>query len=173
MRTALGIIIAGVLGAAGCSKPDAPPPSAGGSAASASPPAAGNSTCPATGLWAECSLIYRLDRAGLSPAVDAGAKPEEKSLTGKPLVLKIGRAATLELFVYPDSNARIADAKKLDRAHLVTATAQQTIERERTLIESSNVIGLLTSLNSHQRERVSDAITAGAPQPDKPQLVKP
>ena len=99
--------------------------------------------------------------------------PVFASLTGKPLVLKIGRAATLELFVYPDSNGRIADAKKLDRTHLVSATAQQTIERERTLIESSNVIGLLTSLNSHQRERVSDAITAGPPQPDKPQLVKP
>ena len=55
----------------------------------------------------------------------------------------------------------------------MSATAQQTIERERTLIESSNVIGLLTSLNSHQRERVSDAIMAGAPQPEKPQLIKP
>jgi hypothetical protein len=43
----------------------------------------------------------------------------------------------------------------------------QTIKRERTLIESGNLIGLLTSINAHQRERVSDALMAGAPQPDK------
>jgi len=42
------------------------------------------------------------------------------------------------------------------------------MERERTLIESSNVIGLLTSLSSHQRERVSDALMAGPPQAKKP-----
>jgi hypothetical protein len=100
--------------------------------------------------------------------VDSSAKPAEKRLTGKPLVVTVGRGGTLELYIYADSAARVADGAKLDRAHLVNATAQQTIERERTLIESSNVIGLLTSLNGHQRERVSDALMAGPPQPKKP-----
>ena len=154
---------------AACSKPDAPAVnSAPGASASAAAATAGTGTCPATGQWAECSLLYRLDRAGLAPQIDSGAKPAEKELTGKPLVVKLGRNAVLELRLYPDSAARVADGKKLDRTHLVDATKQQTMERERTLIESANVIGLLTSLSSHQRERVSDAIMAGPPQPNKP-----
>jgi hypothetical protein len=32
-----------------------------------------------------------------------------------------------------------------------------------TLIASANVLAILHSMNSHQRERVGDAITAGAP----------
>lgn len=112
--------------------------------------------------------MYRLERSGLAPHVDSSATPQEKELTGKPLIIKIGQSAVLEVYIYPDTTARVADGKKLDRTKLVDGQAQQTMERERTLIESANVIGLLTSLSSHQRERVSDALMAGAPQPDKP-----
>jgi hypothetical protein len=161
-------LLTSALVVAACSKGESPSPNAGGATAAAPVAAAsGANTCPPTGLWAECSILYRLERSGLVPHVDSSAKPQAKELTGKPLIMKLGQA-TLELYIYPDSNARIADGKKLDRAHLIDAAAQQTIERERTLIESANIIGLLTSLNSHQRERVSDALTAGAPQPDKP-----
>jgi hypothetical protein len=151
---------------AACAKSDAPP--ASGAKPPADSPTARVASCPATGQWAECSIMYRLERSGLVPEIDSDAKPTEKELVGKPLMLKIGRMATLELYLYPDSVARVADGKKLDRTHLVDGTAPQTMEHERTLIESANVIGLLTSLNSHQRERVSDAITAGPPQPAKP-----
>jgi hypothetical protein len=60
------------------------------------------------------------------------------------------------------------DAKKLDRTTLVRGTDQQTLRRERTLIENANLIGLLSSINDRLRERVSDALTAGAPQPTSP-----
>jgi hypothetical protein len=159
------LVFAAVVAA--CSDSKAPPPPPPPPSAS---PAATSTTddCPATGQWAECSLIYRLGRAGLVLKVDSGARPHEKSLTGKPLIITLGGAAELELFLYPDSVARIADGQKLDRSALVIATADLTIKRERTLIESVNVIGLLTSISSHQRERVSDAITAGPPQPTTP-----
>jgi hypothetical protein len=153
--------------AVACSKPDASQPAAGASAPSAAT-AAGVGTCPSTGQWAECSILYRLERSGFVAKVDSGAKPKEKALTGKPMVMTLGRGGTLEVYLYPDSTARVADGAKLDRAHLINATAEQTIERERTLIESSNIIGLLTSLSGHQRERVSDALMAGPPQPQKP-----
>jgi len=158
MRIAATLLLTSALVVSACSKSE--PPS--------SKTATGASGCPATGLWAECSILYRLERSGLAPQVDSGAKPQEKELAGKPLIVKLAKAAILELYIYPDSAARIEDGKKLDRAKLIDAAAQQTIERERTLIESANVIGLLTSLSSHQRERVSDALTAGAPQPDRP-----
>jgi hypothetical protein len=158
-------ILAAVLVAA-CDKSSAPPPSNTSAAAAATATAAStDSGCPATGLWAECSLLYRLDRAGLAPHIDSGATPNEKELTGKRIMLKIGLSAELELYLYPDSSARITDALRLDRSRFVNATATQTIARERTLMESVNLLGLLTSLNSHQRERVSDALTAGPPQP--------
>lgn len=159
---------------AACDKASPPPPPA-------SPPTAMIATapsdpaCPATGLWAECSLGYRLERAGLAPKIDSTATPGETVFTGKRIMLKIGRSAELELYLYPDSAARLADEERLDRARFVNATAPQSIARERTLIESANVFGLLTSLDSHQRERVSDAITAGPPQPpsNPPQKLPP
>lgn len=152
--------------AADCGK--APPPRAPETAASnrgeSAATAAGDATCPATGNWAKCSVLYRLERAGLAPHLDSTAIPEEKSLTAQAFVVKIGSLARLEVFLYPDSAARLADETKLDKSKLVDATAPQTIQRERTLIENANLVGLLTSINAHQRERVSDALTAGPPQ---------
>jgi hypothetical protein len=104
----------------------------------------------------------------LAPHVDSAAAPAEKSLAGHPLVIKIGLSSSLELYLYPDSTARVADAKKLDRTQLIGPGATQTIKRERLLIENANLIGLFTSLNEHQRERVADVFLAGPPQVSAP-----
>lgn len=163
---AVALVAAFVLAMA-CGKSSPPPPARESAAAPAAAVAAvpGDTSCPATGYWAKCSVLYRLDRAGLAPHLDSTATPEEKSLSGNAFVVKIGSLARLEVFLYPDSAARIADEKKLDKSKLVNATAPQTILRERTLIENANLVALLTSINDHQRERVSDALTAGPPQP--------
>ncbi len=168
-----GVAVIGIAVATACSNAasDKSNPSSSGdspdsSAASNTVGSAPGSACPANGLWAECSVLYRLDRAGLAPRLDSTNKVEEKSIgTGATVfVVKIGRLARLDVFVYPDSAARIADEKKLDRTQFVGPTDQQTIQRERTLMENANFIGLLTSINQHQRERVSDALMAGPPQ---------
>lgn len=109
-------------------------------------------------------MVYRLERAGLAPKIDSTAKPDA-ALGGLPLMIKIGLSAQLEVHLYADSAARVAGTAGLDRTQFVSGTQPQTIKRERTLIESANLVGLLTSINSHQRERVSDALTAGPPQP--------
>ena len=111
-------------------------------------------------------MLYRLERAGLMPKIDSAAKPSEKALGGRPLMFKIGMSAQLEVRLYPDTASRVADGAKLDRKEFVNGTATQTIKRERTLIESANLIGMLTSINPRQRERVFDALTAGPPQPE-------
>ena len=161
-------LLAAILLAA-CSKADAPPPASTATVAPAIAVTPAASGCPSNGAWAECSVIYRLERAGLAPRVDSSAKPSEKALAGRPMILKIGLSAQLELHLYPDSSARVADMRKLDRSQFVTGTGPQTIKRERTLIESANLVGLLTSINAHQRERVADALTAGPPQSSTPQ----
>lgn len=154
---------------AGCGKSSAPPAKRDTAATTAPVVANADSACPATGLWADCSVLYRLERAGLAPRVDSSATPAEKTLTGHPLVFKIGLSSSLEVYLYPDSTARVADAKKLDRTQLAAPGVAQTIKRERLVIENSNLIGLFTSLNEHQRERVGDALLAGPPQPSKSQ----
>jgi hypothetical protein len=168
------VMIALILAVGACGKSEPPPPASVQTAAPApAAVASGSDACPQTGLWAECSVIYRLERAGLAPRVDSTAKPEYKALTGRVLMLKIGLSAQLELHIYADSAARKANGAALDRSSFVTGTASQTIKREKTLIETANVIGLLTSINAHQRERVSDALMAGAPQPQQAQSLKP
>ena len=153
-----------------CDRPEKKPSVADEKAAVPVPAAAmpGDPRCPATGLWAECSVLYRLERSGLAPHIDSSATASEKALTGRTLFIKFGTTSHLEVFLYSDSAARIADVRKLDRTAFVGATGQQTLRRERTLIENGNLIGLLSSINDRLRERVSDALTAGAPQPAAP-----
>jgi len=150
------------LGAA-CGKKSAPPPPATSSTAAATATKGPPGSCPATGQWARCSILDRLDHAGLAPRVDS-EPATESALSQKGLLVHVGRA-DLELFIYPDSNARVADEQKLDHSKYVEIDAEPGINQEATLIRSVNVLAILKSINDHQRERVSDAITAGPPQP--------
>lgn len=159
MKRLLAILVV----AAACGPSDAPPSRV--AAAPAPAVEAGSGSCPANGTWAECSVMYRLERAGVAPAVDSTAKPDERALGGSTMLLKIGLSAHLEVHLYADSAARVAATATLDRTQFVNGAQPQTIKRERTLIESANLVGVLTSINAHQRERVSDALTAGPPQP--------
>lgn len=122
--------------------------------------------CPATGNWAECSVFERLDRAGLAPRRDsAGATEPPLSLKG--FLIRIGNSE-LELYVYSDAGAREREEAKLDRTKYLEYPAPLTMRTQPTLIRSANLIAVLHSRNEHQRERVTDAITAGPPQPTQP-----
>jgi hypothetical protein len=157
------VFVACVVLLAACAKQEAPPTRAA-TAATDSSRAQNRADCAATGLWSACQVFYRLERAGVAPKIDSSATPAEK-LTGRPLIMKIGLKSMLEVYIYPDAASRIADEKTLDRPQFVMDSMPQTINHERTIIESVNLLGLLTSLDNHQRERVSDALTAGPPQP--------
>lgn len=133
------------------------------SGAAATPGGGGKPACPANGLWASCSILERLDRAGLAPRRDSGDVREDP-LTQPGVRVRLGNAS-VELFIYADSAARKADQAKLDRRKFITADQEPSLAGERTVIVSANLLALLDSRNDHQRERVSDAITAGPPQP--------
>jgi hypothetical protein len=122
--------------------------------------------CPATGQWADCSVFERLDRAGLAPRRDSSGA-SEPPLTPKGLLYKVG-TSELEVYLYENQAARERDEAQLEKGKYVEYPAPLTAKREATLIRSANLIGILHTLRSQQRERVSDAITAGPPQPQTP-----
>ena len=140
---------------------------AGASPASgaAAPIAGADGACPATGAWAECSVLKRLEQAGLVPQVDSG-DASEPPLTPRGTLLRVGRAE-LELYFYPDAAAREREQETLDREKYVNYGGGQTFRAEPTLIGNANLIAVLHSNNSKQRERVGDALTAGPPQPQR------
>jgi len=109
-------------------------------------------------------LIYRITRAGLVPKVDSGGPIHEPGLTQPGVLARLGPYSELELFVYADSSARIADESKLSKSEFVFGDAPQTMKHERIVIESANALVILKTLNDLQRERVTNAVMAGPPQ---------
>lgn len=120
--------------------------------------------CPATGQWSDCAVFQALDRAGLAPRRDSA----QSTVTVAPLTrpgarLLLGNAE-LEFFVYPDAQARERDESRLDKTKFIEATDEPTLRGEPTLIRNVNLLAILHSRSDHQRERVSDALSAGPPQ---------
>ena len=135
---------------------------AGGAAVPGAPAGAAAGGCPATGAWAACSVIERLERAGLAPQRDSAAIRVEP-LTQPGIRVTVG-SAELDLFLYADAAARERDERRLDKKQFVEPGEQPTMRREATLIRSANLLAMLRSINDRQRERVADALTAGPPQ---------
>ena len=156
-----------LLAAAGCGRRGAAADSARVAPPIAARPvgAPGSDSCPADGRWAECSLLKRLDEAGLAPRRDS--TPVTLPPLTRPAVKVTVGGSELDLFIYADSASRARDEARLDPRQYVAYDAPQTIRAEPTLIHSVNVIAILHSRRDQQRERVSDAITAGPPQPSK------
>jgi len=120
--------------------------------------------CPANGQWSECAVYDRLDHAGLAPRRDSSGVP----VTLPPLVQQGTKyllgSAELDVFVYHDAETRERDESRLDRSKFIEATDEPTLRGEPTIIRNVNLLAILRSRNDHQRERVSDALSAGPPQ---------
>lgn len=123
--------------------------------------AAAAEACPATGLWSQCAIVQRLERAGLAPRLDsAPVRQPPLTATGFGVTLNRGQ---LEVYLYPDSASRERAQASLDRTRYVDYTASLTMQNQSTLIGSGNALAILRSHNDHLRERVGDVLTAGAP----------
>lgn len=104
----------------------------------------------------------RLTRSGLAP--HDTTREALPALGPAPLVFRLGKGS-LAVYLFPDSAARIRAAGTLDTVKYVRAPRGLTMLSQATVIENDNLLGLLFSKNDQQIERVSDALTAGAPQP--------
>lgn len=118
--------------------------------------------CPKTGHWSECHVRERLIRSGLAPRDTTHAALP--ALGPAPFVYRLGRG-NLAVYIFADSTARTRAAASLDTVKYVRAPRGPTILSQATVIENDNLLGLLFGKNEQQIERVSDALTAGAPQP--------
>jgi hypothetical protein len=128
-------------------------------------PVTGKSDCPATGLWAECSAFKALDRAGLAPRRDSASGAVRQDPLTRPGTRILLGGAEVDLFIYPSEADRARDEARLDKHQFIEASDEPTLRGEPTLIRNVNLLAILHSRNDHQRERVSDALSAGPPQP--------
>ena len=163
MRRVAWVAGALVLAACGREKPAARDSVVAAPVASATP-APTTGTCPRTGHWGECQLRARLDQSGLAPQSTSEKVGDLPSLAVKPVLMKLGNAG-LAAYFFADTIARHAAAVPLDTTKFIPQTKPVSLKNETTVIQNDNALVLLFSRNEHQRERVSDAITAGAPQP--------
>lgn len=165
------MLVFSLAAACGKGKPEASAAATGSSAtATAAAPATvpaggppGKPACPSTGPWAACTVLERLDRAGLAPRRDSG-DVQVAPLTQSGMRVHLG-SAVLEVFIYADVASRERDEARLDKREFIEPAAEPTLRGEPTLIRNANLLAILHSRSDHQRERVADAITAGLPQP--------
>lgn len=124
-----------------------------------------NSPCPPDGRWKECSLTERLLRAGMGVHLDS-APARDSAIARAGLLYHIGHS-TLRVFLFADSVERKAAVAKLDTTGFIDYMATQVYPPRTSMLQSANLLALLVSQSETQRQRIGDAITAGAPQPAK------
>ncbi len=163
-RGALALCVLAIGAACGRGKTDARDSVAATANTTAAAAPGGAPTCQRTGHWSECTVRIKLDQAGLAPQAGADKVGDLPTLAVKPITLTIGNAG-IAYYLYPDAVSRHSAAAALDTARFIAQTRPVSMKNETTLIENDNVLLLLFSKNEHQRERVSDVITAGPPQP--------
>lgn len=118
--------------------------------------------CERTGHWIPCQVRQRLERSGLAPR-DTNAK-DQPALGPTPAVFRVGKGS-LAVYLFADSVARARAATQLDTVTFVGSDRPLTMLSKATVIQNDNLLALLYSKNEQQRERVSDALMAGPPQP--------
>lgn len=126
----------------------------------------GKSDCPGTGHWTPCAVRKRLDAAGVAPQT-ATELPDLPKFGVAPALYTVGKSG-LAVYLFADSSARARAAAALDTLHFIPASKELTMRGETTAIQNDNLLALLFSRMEQQRERVSDALLAGPPQPEKP-----
>jgi hypothetical protein len=118
--------------------------------------------CPRTGHWSPCQVKIRLEQAGAAPR--PGTRASLPKLGVAPTVYLVGNAE-LALYLFPDPASRARAARALDSTQFVSPATALSMRGEATAIQSDNLLALLFTRREQQRERVSDALSAGPPMP--------
>ncbi len=159
MRRSYRIVFALSLGAVtgACGSDAAPgktetPVNTQASAASTVPAAPVDANCPATGLWAVCSVEKRLKQSGFVAQKTDSVGEKRAGISVEPIAYRLNKSR-LELYLYDNVASLQNEISKIDTTKVAPV-----------FIRSGNLIALLFTDDGTQAERLALALTAGAPQ---------
>jgi hypothetical protein len=124
-----------------------------------------SSPCPRTGRWALCSLEKRLQQSGFVVRRVDGEAPRRAGFTVAPTAYTLGHSR-LEVFVYPDEAALARDIAGIDTVTASPRGRPNAWWATPTFVRSANLVAVFLTDSPVQAERLTLAITAGAPQPN-------
>jgi len=124
-----------------------------------------SSPCPRTGKWALCSVEKRLQQAGFVVRPAEGVAPRRAGFSVVPTAYILGHSR-LEVFVYPDESALARDLGGIDTLTASPRGGPSVWETPPTFVRSANLAAVFLTDSPVQAERLTLAITAGAPQPN-------
>jgi hypothetical protein len=120
--------------------------------------------CPRTGQWALCSVERRLIQSGFVIRRVDGAPPRRAGFSVLPTAYMLGRSR-LEVFIYPTAAALAADVARIDTSTAAPRGAKNPWPFfSPTFVRSANLAAVFLTDNPTQAERLTLALTAGAPQ---------
>ena len=122
-----------------------------------------HSDCPRTGLWALCSVEGRLTHAGFVVRRNA-EKPIRAGFSVAPQLYNLGRSR-LEVFIYPSERAASVDLRGIDTLSAAPHGEPNPWGMPPTFVRSANLLAVFLTDNPTYAERLTLALTAGAPQP--------
>ncbi|MBK6489323.1 MAG: hypothetical protein IPF98_21270 [Gemmatimonadetes bacterium] len=165
--------MAAALASTGCAAPpaDRAADSARASVAASDPTSAldttGAPSCPMEGNWTACAVEERLKRAGV--VIEKQADPVQHPFMSVPgATYHIGNAEhELEVFLYPSAEARARDTAALDSTTVSPRGTRVAWRTPPTLVVSNNLAAIILSFNDRTVERLTLALAAGLPEPEK------
>ncbi len=124
------------------------------------------SPCPRTGRWALCSVETRLVQSGFVVRRVDGETLHRAGFRITPAVYTLGRTR-LEVFIYPNESALSADVANIDTVFAAPRGTRNSwgVGIVPTFVRSGNLAAVFLTDNPTQAERLTLALTAGAPQP--------
>lgn len=120
--------------------------------------------CTPTGLWALCSVEKRLTQSGFVVRKNDSTAPQRAGFSVPPAVYTLGHSR-LEVFLYPTIAAANREVAKLDTVKVAPVSGTNAWETRPMFVRSGNLIAVFLTDDPRSAERVSLALTAGAPQP--------
>lgn len=122
------------------------------------------SKCPRTGLWETCSVETRLSQAGFVVRRVTEGAPRRAGFSVVPVAYNLGRTR-LEVFIYPSESALAADIARIDTVIAAPRGARNPWLMIPSFVRSANLAAVFLTDNPTQAERLTLALSAGAPQP--------
>jgi hypothetical protein len=165
----LALVACVIVYACGGDSEKSPPPVAQPAAAPAVATTAGNSllACSHTGRWAICNVEQRLKQSGFVARRVSDESSKRAGFSVTPVTYSLGRAR-LEVFIYNDEAALARDIAKLDTVRVAPPGVTASWQVTPLLIRSGNLAAVYLGDNPQQAERLTLALTAGAPQQGSP-----